>query len=82
MNLNKVLKELDKLHRDNKLINFRISNIEISIAEMKRGNINPELNDVLKMLDIKNEELFKLKAVLDRMGILEVVETEVKELEL
>lgn len=82
MNLNKVLKELDKLHRDNKIINFRISNIETSIAEMKRCNINSEINDALKMLDIKNEELFKLKSVLDRMGILEVVETETKELEL
>lgn len=40
-----------------------------------------ELNDLLNLLDNRNEEIYKIRKILNELKILEVVESKIKELE-
>ena len=41
-----------------------------------------ELKDLLNLLDNRNEEIYKIRKILNELNILEVVESKVKELEI
>ncbi|MEF9991276.1 MAG: hypothetical protein RR835_02280 [Peptostreptococcaceae bacterium] len=40
-----------------------------------------ELKDILNLLDNRNEEIYKIRKILNELKILEVVESKIKELE-
>lgn len=75
-------KELETLQNTVGAINIRISNIEKSISNIERGkDIDLDLNGALDLFSKTNTELCKFKIVLENMGILEVVENKVREID-